>query len=123
MTAAAPSHVAWSDVAEVTVLPGITRQTVHGERQSMVRYVYQPGTVFPVHHHAEEQITVVVRGRIEFEVAGRRFTLGPGDVAVIPANVPHGARVAGDEAVETFNALAPRRTADPIAPAMEGSDD
>ncbi len=81
----------------------------------MVRYVYAPGSVFPVHAHPEEQVTVVVSGRIVFEVAGARVELGAGQVAVIPPNVPHGARVLGDDTVETFNALSPRRSADPLA--------
>jgi quercetin dioxygenase-like cupin family protein len=41
--------------------------------------------------------------------------LGPGGVAVIPANIPHGAVVVGDETVETYNALSPRRTSSPFA--------
>jgi quercetin dioxygenase-like cupin family protein len=106
-------HTAWSSLPVETVLPGIERRVVHGERQTMVRYTYEPGSVFPSHSHPEEQITVVVRGRIAFEIAGQRIELGPGEVAVIPGGVPHGATVIGDELVETFNALSPRRAAEP----------
>jgi unsaturated pyranuronate lyase len=109
----------WASIAPEEVFPGITRQVVHGERQTMVRYVYAPGSIFPVHEHAEEQITVVVSGRIAFTVDGEERTLGPGGVAVIPANVPHGARVIGNETVETFNALSPRRSANPFEAANE----
>ena len=35
---------------------------------------------------------------IEFTVAGETITLGPGQTAVIPSGVPHGARVVGDRA-------------------------
>ncbi len=79
----------------------------------MIRYVYQPGAVFPTHAHAEEQITVVVSGRIAFDINGARVELGPGEVAVIPPNVPHCASVIGSDLVETFNALSPRREANP----------
>lgn len=115
----AASPTTWSEIPAETVFPGITRQVIHGERQTMVRYVYAPGSVFPVHAHPEEQVTVVVSGRIAFDVNGERIELGPGGVAVIPANVPHGASVVGDETVETFNALSPKRGASPF----EGTTD
>ena len=119
MTEAVPSHRAWSDVSAERVFPGVVRQVVHGRRQTLVRYVYEPGAVFPVHSHPEEQITVVVSGRLAFEIDGRRVELGSGHVAVIPAGVPHGARVVGDETVETYNALSPRRQASPFAATTE----
>jgi unsaturated pyranuronate lyase len=105
---------AWESIVAYEVLPGITRQVIHGEQQTMVRYVYAPGSVFPVHAHLEEQITVVVSGRIAFIFDGNERELGPGGVAVIPANVPHGAHVVGDETVETFNSLSPRRVSSPF---------
>jgi len=105
---------AWASLPAEEVVPGIQRQTVHGERQSLVRYWYAPGSVFPVHAHPEEQITAVLSGRIRFEVGGETLELGPGEVAVIPGGTPHGAIVVGDEAVETLNALSPRRAVGPV---------
>ena len=102
-------RVNWADVPAETVYPGITRQVVQGARQTLVRYVYQPGAVFPRHQHPQEQITAVLSGAIEFEVAGERHRLGAGEVAVIPGDTPHGARVLGDDVVETLNTLSPRR--------------
>lgn len=101
--------VNWDDVPLETVLPGITRAIVHGARQSLVRYRYEPGAVFPEHSHPQEQVTAVLSGRIAFEISGERRVLGPGDVAVIPGGVPHGAEVVGSEVVDTLNALSPRR--------------
>ena len=103
-------------------MPGVTRQTVHGDRQTMVRYVYQPGAVFPIHAHPEEQCTIVISGRILFTVDGAPTELGPGGILVIPANLPHGARVIGDEVVESFNALSPRRAANPQVFEPPGDD-
>ncbi len=104
---------AWDDVATETPLPGIQRQTIHGERQTLVRYRYAPGSIFPVHSHPEEQITVVLSGEIRFEIGGRAVTLGPGQIATIPGGVPHGATVLGTEPVESLNAVSPRRAASP----------
>lgn len=99
----------WADVDAQEVLPGITRQRVDGMHATVIRYVYQPGSVFPVHQHPEEQTTVVLSGRIEFSLDGARAILGPGETALIAANMPHGARVLGDAAVETINVMAPVR--------------
>ncbi len=105
--------LAWDDIVADEPVPGVRRQIVNGARQTVVRYVYAPGAVFPVHAHVEEQITVVLRGRIGFDVAGERVELGPGEIAVIPGGVLHGAAVVGAEEVETINALSPRRDAHP----------
>lgn len=105
--------ISWSDVPATEVYPGISRQILSGYRQTMVRYVYQPGSVFPEHHHPEEQVTVVISGQIEFSVAGETVVLTTGQAAVIPPNVPHGARVIGDAPVETFNSMSPRREQHP----------
>ena len=106
-------HVAWAELPTEAILPGVTRQVIHGTRESVVRYVYAPGAVFPRHSHSEEQVTLVVRGRIAFDVGDGRHELRPGEVLVIPGGVPHGAAVIGDAEVETFNALSPRRTINP----------
>jgi quercetin dioxygenase-like cupin family protein len=108
----------WSDRPVDEVYPGITRQILQGERQTLVRYVYAPGSVFPVHSHPQEQITAVISGEIEFVIEGEPIVLRGGQAAVIPANMPHGARVVGASVVETFNALSPRRDDQP-APARE----
>ncbi len=89
--------------------PGVARQTLHGERATLVRYRYAPGSVFPVHAHPEEQMTVVLRGTLVFVVDGTEIVGEPGAVIVIPGGVPHGARVVGDAEVETLNVFAPRR--------------
>ena len=88
----------------------------------MVQYLYAPGSVFPRHAHPQEQITLVVRGRIRFDFDGSSVELGSGDVAVIPGGVAHGAEVIGDDEVETFNALAPRRDQSPMPSADQAAD-
>jgi quercetin dioxygenase-like cupin family protein len=105
----------WSAVPSEDVYPGITRQTVHGDRSTVVRYVYQVGAVFPRHAHPEEQTTVVLSGRITFFAEGREIALAAGQSLLVGPNVPHSARVDGDEVVESINVLAPRRARQPGA--------
>ena len=101
--------VRWADLPVEQVLPGIRRQRLDTEQMTVVRYVYGPGSVFPAHSHPEEQVTMVLSGEIEFDVAGRRLRAGAGSVVIIPSGVIHGARVLSDLEVETLNALSPRR--------------
>jgi quercetin dioxygenase-like cupin family protein len=103
----------WGSVPSESPYPGIERQTVQGENQTLVRYLYHPRAVFPTHHHPQEQITIVMSGMIEFTVGDQVIELEAGGIAVIPPNVPHSARVIGDETVESFNTLSPARAVQP----------
>lgn len=95
----------WQEVDVIEVYPGVVRQTISGAASTVTRYTYAPGSTFPMHRHPEEQITIVHQGTIEFEVGDQRIVLGPGDLAVIPADTPHGARVIGEETVISDNYL------------------
>jgi quercetin dioxygenase-like cupin family protein len=101
--------IKWEHVDNREVLPGIARQRIDGAEASVIRYVYQPGSTFPTHHHPEEQTTIVLSGQIEFWLGDERVIAGPGDTLLIPANVPHGARVVGSTIVESINVMAPVR--------------
>jgi quercetin dioxygenase-like cupin family protein len=105
-----------------SVLPGIERRVIHGAQQSMVQYIYAPGSVFPRHAHPEEQVTLVIRGRIRFDLDGTPVELGPGEVIVIPGGTPHGAEVIGEEPVESYNALSPRRDQSPLSAPLQTAD-
>jgi quercetin dioxygenase-like cupin family protein len=102
--------VRWRDVPTQSAFAGICHQRFDTQNATLVQYVYQPGSVYPPHSHPEEQVTVVLRGDIQFEVAGRLVKAEPGTLLVIPPWVVHGARVLGDVPVECLNLLTPRRT-------------
>jgi quercetin dioxygenase-like cupin family protein len=117
-----PSAIDWSAIPVEHPRDGVARQTIHGANQTLVRYVYQPGSVFPEHSHPEEQITIILSGSIDFTVDGKPVTLSAGQSALIPANVPHGAVVTGPDVVETLNTMAPRRSSAPLSqPTDEGT--
>ncbi len=64
--------------------------------------------MFPVHHHPAEQITIVVKGKLNLRGAegrpGERLTVTPGELVIIPPNQPHGASVpSGSEKTVTYN--------------------
>jgi quercetin dioxygenase-like cupin family protein len=88
--------------------PGVSRRTNQTERATVSAYAFEPGAEFPIHTHPEEQITVVLAGRVEFEVAGERHALGPGETYVVAGNLEHGLR-AGPEGARFLAVVVPRR--------------
>lgn len=77
---------------------------------TVVEYRFQPGAVFPIHHHPEEQVVIVLAGSVRFAVDGQPADLGPGDCARVAPHVPHGA-TAGPDGARMLNLVSPRRDA------------
>ena len=99
-----------SDIDPIEFVPGLQFRPVLGER-AMANFVsFAPNTVAPTHVHEEEQIVVVLQGEFEFELDGEVRTMRPGDVAVIPPWVPHGARTLDSSCLEVDVFAPPRKT-------------
>ena len=54
------------------------------------------GCVLPLHTDSAEETMVVTAGRAAVSVGDERLAVAAGDVALIPADVPHEVRNAGD---------------------------
>ncbi len=101
--------VRWDELDPLVMVPGLTFQPVLGGKL-MVNFVsFEPHTEAPVHWHEEEQISYVMDGEFEFEVAGETRIMRRGDAVVIPPNVPHGARTYDSSCVEIDVFHPPRR--------------
>ncbi|MEV0713689.1 cupin domain-containing protein [Asanoa sp. NPDC050611] len=92
------------------ILPGLNFQPVLGERSLLNFVQFEAHAEAPRHTHEEEQVVLVLEGEIEFEVDGDVRVLKPGDVAVIPPWVPHGARTTGTPCLEVDFFTPPRAT-------------
>ncbi len=68
-----------------------------------------PGTRFSEHRHEAEQITMVIRGSLEFEVDGEHLRIGPGDAIALPGGIPHAVRAGADGAL-AVDAWSPPQT-------------
>lgn len=99
-----------ASVSPVEFVPGLEFRPVLGQ-QTMVNFVqFAPHTEAPHHVHIEEQIVIVLEGEFEFELDGETRTMRPGDVAVVPPWVPHGAHTNESTCLEVDVFNPPRET-------------
>jgi quercetin dioxygenase-like cupin family protein len=101
----------FDDVAELQlqrIWDGVAARTVHGERLSLGIVELDPGAVVPEHRHEQEQLGMMLSGRMHFRIGDETKTLGPGETWTIPSNVPHEV-TAGPEGAVVIDIFAPVR--------------
>jgi quercetin dioxygenase-like cupin family protein len=101
------TKTSWEMIASEPMVAGLNRQMLNGEKLSLARMRFEPGTKVPRHQHANEQITIITAGTMLLIMDDTEITLGKGEMILIPSNVPHGA-VALEE-TESLEIFAPRR--------------
>ena len=74
------------------VLPGIKGPVYHTTSLSLGKFTLDKGTEIPRHFHAQEQLTYVLAGQLEFVMNNEIKMLKAGMVAFVPPNTPHSAR-------------------------------
>lgn len=102
--------VNWESVPSEDVNQGMSRKIVCGEKLMVSRIQFKDGFLVPQHSHVHEQVTQVLSGTIRFwfgENKEQVMDLHPGDVVVIPSNLPHEALMIGE--VEEIDTWAPPR--------------
>lgn len=70
---------------------------VAGEGLMVVSMEIEPGDYLPTHTDSNEELLVVLAGRVEAFVRDERVELAAGECAIVPEMAPHGLRNAGDE--------------------------
>ena len=77
------------DLPEKEVVPGYRARFVHSEHMTLAYWRVEAEAALPEHAHPHEQVTTVLEGEFELNVAGERRLLKPGMAAVVPSNVKH----------------------------------
>jgi quercetin dioxygenase-like cupin family protein len=96
------------DLALQQVWDSIAARSLHGERITLAVVELDPGAIVAEHHHANEQLGVLLRGAMTFRVGDETSELGPGGMWRIPADVPHWAQ-AGPEGAVVIDVFSPPR--------------
>jgi quercetin dioxygenase-like cupin family protein len=89
----------WDDMPKERVNDLLDRRLITGERMMLAHVYLKKGCIVPMHSHDNEQLTYIVSGGLRFWIGdenGESFVLGPGEVLVIPSNVPHKAEAVED---------------------------
>ncbi len=84
----------WNINAQITsqdCAEGVKRKILaYTDELMCVENYFKKGAVGTVHHHPHTQITYVVSGQFEFEVAGEKRVVNPGDALLKKDGIPHG---------------------------------
>lgn len=65
--------------------------------------IFEPGaSVGPPYNHMGQEIHIILKGEIEFEIDGQKYLLKEGDVLCFPSILPHTARNLGKEKTVFF---------------------
>jgi quercetin dioxygenase-like cupin family protein len=103
---------AYRALASLETLPiwtGVLARMVEGRTMTFAVVELEPGASAIVHQHANEQIGLVLRGTLAFDIAGETRELVPGDTYVVPGDTPHEA-TAGPEGAVVVDVFSPPRT-------------
>ncbi|HEX8060312.1 MAG TPA: cupin domain-containing protein [Cyclobacteriaceae bacterium] len=93
-----------NQIKEIETFPGFKGRFFHSESMTIAHWNIEAGSAAPVHTHIHEQTVSVIYGQLEFTINGEVKILGPGEGAVIPSMVPHGAKAVSDcYIVDTFS--------------------
>jgi len=101
------SKINWDAVPTEEVTPSMFRKIVYGEKIMIAKMQFKDGFLVPLHNHIHEQVTQCISGQMRFWFGANKeqvMDLYPGDVVVIPSNLPHEALMIGDvEEVDTWS--------------------
>ncbi|WP_420320221.1 cupin domain-containing protein [Flagellimonas sp.] len=96
------------DIYSKEIMPGYHGKMIHGETMTWAFWDVEQNAEVPEHHHMHEQIMHVFEGEFEFTLGGNTKVYVPGDVVIIPSNVPHSGK-----------ALTPCKLMDVFSPVRE----
>jgi len=89
----------WNEIPSEPLNEKMRRQAVHTQRLTLARLEMKAGCAVPVHSHENEQVSMVLSGRLRFLLGNGPEEVGPGQVIRLAPNEPHGVEVLEDSIV------------------------
>jgi unsaturated pyranuronate lyase len=109
MKASSATLTRWDDMPRERLGPLLERRYITGEHITLAQFFLARGCVVPKHSHASEQMTHVVRGKLRLRLGpdlAEQVEVGPGEVLLIPPDVPHDAEALEDTmALDAFSPI------------------
>ena len=110
----------------------VRARRVQGERITLAVVELAPNAIVPGHQHENEQLGMVITGRVTFTIDDESRELGPGGTWRIPSNAPHNVVVGPEGAVcvdifspvrEDWDALPQSPASPPVWPVSGSSQE
>ena len=89
----------WDKVKPEQLDKNIKRRIISGKKQMLVHWEFKKGAMAARHNHPHEQVVMVLSGRFRLAVGNEEAVVKPGDIVVIPSDVPHEAEALEDSVV------------------------
>ena len=102
------SIVHQDDYPKYEIADGVIFCPVFNENTSLNFVTFPANSGFPPHTHPEEQVSIIREGHMEFTVGDITQIVKPGDVIVMPPDIPHAGRTF-DEACRVIDIFSPPR--------------
>ncbi len=100
------AFVELSTIEAKEIVPGFSARFVHSDNITMAYWDIKAGSSLPDHSHPHEQIANVTEGEFKLNVDGESRVMTPGQVAVIPGNIPHsGTAITDCKIIDVFYPL------------------
>jgi len=104
MTEPANTPIKLASVESKEIIPGFVGRFIHSQSMTMAYWKIEKDASLPDHSHFHEQVVNMLVGEFELTLDGIPHLLKPGDVLVIPSNVPHrGKAITECEILDVFS--------------------
>jgi quercetin dioxygenase-like cupin family protein len=97
----------WEDLAVPSSIAGASVGLLPGERLVALLARLSPGARVPFQAHPTEQLVHMLSGRLRIWIADEELVVGPGDVVLIPPDVPHRGEAVGPDETTYLEVLSP----------------
>lgn len=77
------------NIKEREIFPGYKAKFIHSENMTFAHWTIEEGASFTEHSHPHEQVLSMLEGKLEIKVGKDTKIIEPGDIVVIPPNMPH----------------------------------
>ena len=93
------TFMALKDIPPREIMPGFRGRFVHTKAMTLAYWEIDAGSELPTHSHPQEMVINFMEGLFELTVANETRQLVPGDVVVIPGDVPHSGKAIEDSRI------------------------
>ena len=84
-----------SDMAQYQEGSVVSRQITKAEAGNVTLFAFDAGQELSEHTAPYEALVQLLDGEAEIRISGRSYTLGPGDMIIMPSNQPHAVKALG----------------------------